>query len=99
MNNSIFTTSTYRFLLNGQPRLEDKEYVKILDHIRNWRLHQNILNQIQEGRVICEEEEIIPAKLVATLIENTETTVLTFTNEAVEYINNVISSSSINRNI
>lgn len=90
LNNSRFTSSTYRFSLNGQHRVDDEEYVKILDHLRNWRPDQNVLNKIQEGRVICEQRQIIASKLLEILLENPEATVLTFTNDAAAHVNNLI---------
>lgn len=87
-----FISSTYCYHFNGQHRIGDKEYLKFLDHIRNWIPNQFLLDEIQCDRVLCHDNEVHDEKLLNALKENPETTVLTFTNVAANEINKSIVS-------
>ena len=53
LNNESFLASTYLFKLKGQHRDGDVEYLAFLDHIRYWIPTEALLQQLQEGQVLC----------------------------------------------
>ena len=93
LSNSQFVSSTYHFILHGQHRVGDVEYLQFLDHIRNWRPNQEILNNIQHNRVIFPHGNITPTEFMNSFIENMDSTILTFTNSAADYLNNLVVTS------
>jgi hypothetical protein len=52
-----------------------------------------MLNELQEGRVLCPDGTLEPQRLIQAFEQNPLTTILTFTNNAANYFNDLISSS------
>ena len=97
LNNDTFLSSTYRYTLRGQHRVEDHDYIKFLDHIRHWKPTQQLLDTLQEGRVLCPDAVLRTEKIIQALQSHPDT-VLRFTNEAANELNNVITSTLFSNN-
>ena len=93
LNNHSFLSSAYRYCLTGQHRVGDEEYLSFLDHIRNWVPQQPLLDQLQEGRVLCPNGVVDVDRIIQAFELNPGTTVLTFTNNAADQLNKLISSA------
>lgn len=85
-----FIASCYKFLLYGQHRIEDSEYFNILSHIRHWQPTQSFLDNLQKDRVIFPDSNIQKDVLIRYFIEDSHTTILTFSNAAADHANNII---------
>ena len=59
LNNPTFVSSTSHYALTCQHRVGNVEYLHFLDHIRSWVPKQNLLDELQNGRVLCPHEENI----------------------------------------
>lgn len=92
LNNSRFVSSTYHYNLTNQHRVGDPDYLKFLDHIRNWVPKQELLDEIQQDRVLCSDENEIETNLVKKFEEFPHVTVLTYTKKGANFINNSIAN-------
>lgn len=90
LNNRQFISSTHHFHLNQQHRVEDPKYLNFLNHIRHWVPTQTELDEIQAGRVLCPDGILNYDKIIQMFQANPDLTVLTFTNQATQDINNII---------
>ena len=93
LNNQSFLASTYQYILNGQHRIGDEEYLAFLNHIRHWIPSEAMLRQLQEGRVLCPDGELHAGRLIQALQSSPECTILTFTKEGANKINRLITSA------
>ena len=90
LNNRAFLSSTYSYTLKGQHRVGDPDYLAFLDHIRNWVPNESLLSRIQEGRVLGPDGIVNPEQLMRAFQSNPNSVILTFTNNAANYINNSV---------
>ena len=81
---------TSKVVLTEQYRNDDHEYQTFLDHIRHWRPSQNLLDQIQCGKVLFDKDPRDEDLLHALLNNNPNSTVITVSNNAANRINNVV---------
>jgi hypothetical protein len=93
LNNQSFLASAYQYILNGQHRVGDSDYLEFLNHIRHWIPTEALLQQVQEGRVLCPDGALDPQRLIEAFQANPESTLLTFTNDAANKLNTLITSS------
>lgn len=90
LNNRQFVSSTYHFHLNEQHRVEDRNYLNFLNHIRQWVPTQSVLDEVQAGRVICPDGILNSDNIIQMFHHNPNITVLAFTNNATRDINNLV---------
>jgi ATP-dependent exoDNAse (exonuclease V) alpha subunit len=53
-----------------------------------------MLNELQEGRVLCPDGTLLPQRLIEAFELNPSSTILTFTNKAANELNNLITSTA-----
>ena len=87
----IFRTNFY--FLNGQHRVGDSDYLTFLNHIRHWIPTDTVLQQIQEGRILCPDGQLHPDRVIKAFQDNPQSTFLTFTNAAANKLNSLITSA------
>ena len=80
---------TTKVLLTEQHRNEDDDYRKFLQHIRHWRPSQNLLNKIQSGRILFDNDPT-DDQLLKALIDNPSSAVITVSQKAANRINQVV---------
>ena len=85
-----FIRTTYHFHLREQHRVEDQEYLSFLNTIRRWVPTQTLLDHIQDGWVISTTDTVTDEDILQAYHINPENTVITFTNEAANRVNNVV---------
>ena len=66
--NKHFISTTYRYNLLGQHHVGDAQYLKFLNSIRNWVPNQNVLDDIQEGCVICQDDIVTDEDIFPTCV-------------------------------
>ena len=93
LNNQSFLASAYQYILNGQHRVGDSDYLSFLNHIRHWIPTEALLQQVQEGRVLCPDGVLDPQQVIEEFQANPDSTLLTFTNDAAKKLNTLITSS------
>ena len=89
LDNSSFITDTYHYNLTNQHRVADPYYLRFFHTIRKWVPTQQLLDGIQEGRVISQSETVTDDDILCAYYSNPENTVLTFTKKAANHINNI----------
>ena len=77
------------YTLKRQYRVIDEKYDKFLKYIRFWKPSQALLDSVQDGRIICDNET--PSEEELSRIPDTypDATVLTFTRKATYRINKI----------
>ena len=93
LNDKSFVSSTYCYFLNGQHRVGDSDYLAFLNHIRHWIPTDAVLQQIQEGRILCPDGQLHPDQVIKAFQDNPQSTFLTFTNAAANKLNSLITSA------
>ena len=93
LNNPTFVSSTYHYVLTSQHRVGDVEYLHFLDHIRSWVPKQNVLDELQNGRVLCPHEENINGPILQKFPEHPTITVLAYMNKGANIINTIVTES------
>ena len=81
------------FNLATQYRCLDPEYDLFLNHIRYWPATQGLLDNIQEGKVVCCTGEPCDGDILKTVVENSNSTVLTVSKRAANRVNSVVIES------
>ena len=89
-DDTSFINNTYHYHLKQQHRVEDAEYLSFLNTIRRWVPTQELLDTIQDNRVICSNEIVTDDDILHAYHLNPTNTVLTFTKKAANRINSVI---------
>ena len=92
-DNNLFLNSSYNYRLLTQHRVGDIEYFSFLKTIRNWVPTQQLLDEIQQGRVITEDQCITDDTILKAFSIHANNTILTFTKEAANRANQVIINS------
>lgn len=90
LDNSCFVTNTYQYHLKEQHRVGDRQYLNFLNTIRKWVPSQQLIDQIQDGHVITKSETVTDDDILHAYHSNPDSTVLTFTKNAANHINNII---------
>lgn len=80
---------TTKVLLTERHRSEDNDYAKFLQHIGHWRPSQNLLDKIQIGRTLFDNDPT-DEQLLKALTENPNSTVITVSHNAANRINQVV---------
>ena len=93
LTSTSFLSSVYQYTLGGQHIVGDPEYLAFLDHIRNWIPNESLLNQVQQGRVLCPDGTINPDGVIQAFQSCPDSTILTFTNDAANKLNDLITST------
>ena len=88
--NRQFVSTTYHYNLTGQHQVGDVEYVNFLDNVRYWIPDQNTLDNLQEGCILCPTDEIKPDDVTCLFINHPNISVLTFTNNRSNHINDLL---------
>ena len=78
-NNTCFINNTYHYHLIGQHRVGDPHYLSFFTTIRKWIPTQQLLGQIQHGRVLTKDHNITDQVIYDVYFSNPENTFLTFT--------------------
>jgi hypothetical protein len=89
-DNNLFLNSSYNYRLLTQHRVGDNDYFSFLKTIRNWIPTQQLLDEMQEGRVIGEDKCISDDTILRAFSLHTNNTILTFTKQAANRANQVI---------
>jgi ATP-dependent exoDNAse (exonuclease V) alpha subunit len=89
-DNNLFLNSSYYYRLLTQHRVGDNDYFSFLKTIRNWVPTQQLLDEMQEGRVISEDKCISDDTILRAFSLHTNNTILTFTKQAANRANQVI---------
>ena len=92
LDNRQFIATTYHYNLQGQHRVGDERYLQFLDHIRHWIPQQSLLDDLQAGHVIAEEEQVTDDNIMEAYRMHPNTTVLTFTRQASNHINDLMTA-------
>ena len=92
LDNRQFIATTYHYNLQGQHRVGDERYLQFLDHIRHWIPQQSLLDDLQAGHVITEEEQVTDDNIMEAYRMHPNTTVLTFTRRASNHINDLMTA-------
>ena len=74
LNNQSFLASAYQYILNGQHRVGDSDYLSFLNHIRHWIPTEALLQQVQEGRVLCPDGVLDPQRVIEAFQANPDST-------------------------
>ena len=85
-----FYSLVYHQSLTKQYRTIDKRYEAFLQHIRFWPVSQKLLDEVQEGRVVCTEGEPSDAQILNLILDNPDATVLTVSRRASTRVNNIV---------
>lgn len=88
-----FLNNTYHYKLTNQHRVSDEHYHSFLETVRKWVPSQELLNEIQNGRVISENNSVTDENIVHAYFSNPENTVLTFTKKAANHVNTTIGNA------
>lgn len=90
LHDQRFVSSTYHYNLTSQHRVGDHDFLNFLDQIRNWVPTNAILENIQKGRVLCPDGIVSISKVISQFEQHPNTTVLTYTNQAANFINSSV---------
>ena len=89
---NLFLKNSYNYRLTTRHHIGDNEYFSFLNTIRNWIPTQELLDKIQEGRLVCTDKNSDDAILRAfSLHENNF--ILTFTKAGANRANGIIINS------
>lgn len=89
-DDTSFLAHTYCYHLRQQHRVGDQHYLSFLNHIRNWVPTQELLDQIQQDRVVTNEDNISDDDILRAFYTNGENVLLTFTKKAANRANKAI---------
>lgn len=78
-DNEDLLRNCYHYNLQGQHRVGDVQYLSFLNTIRKWVPSQELLDEIQNGRVICQGDNVTDDDIVHACNLSPNTTILTFT--------------------
>ena len=76
--------------MTQQYRVLDEEYEAFIQHIRYWRPTQQLLDQMQQGRVICQQSEPTDDEIYHVISQNPDSTVLTVSKRACHKVNQAV---------
>ena len=93
LDDNCLMDNSYHYLLRTQHRVEDASYLSFLQTIRKWVPSQQLLDEIQESRVISEQSSVTDLDILNAYYTSPENTILTFTKNAANRINEVVISS------
>ena len=96
LDNSSFISNSYHYHLNSQHRVADVNYLRFLNTIRKWVPSQELLDQIQEGRVISHNHTFTHEDILHAYYSNPDSTIFTFTRMAANHINDIVIKASFN---
>lgn len=85
-----FMSIVEHYKLTQQYRVLDEEYEKFIQHIRYWRPTQQLLDQMQQGRVICQQSEPTDDEIYHVVSQNPDSTVLTVSKRACHKVNQAV---------
>ena len=88
-----FWSLVHHFTLSSQHRVTDQEYETFLQHIRHWKPTEQLLSQIQQGKVIYDHQDPTDQQIENALLQHPNATVLTFTRHATTRVNQIMISS------
>ena len=96
-DSNLFLKNSYNYRLTTQHRVGDNEYFSFLNTIRNWIPTQELLDKIQEGRVVCTDKNITDDAILRAFSIHANNFILTFTKAAANRANHVIINSHFHK--
>ena len=94
LHNQSFRASTYRYLLKGQHRVSDSDYLTFLDHIQYWISKRGFVARSPGRTSVVPRGSIRSTRVIQAFEANPECTILIFTNAAANSLNSLITSTA-----
>ncbi len=92
-DNRDLLNNCYHYNLQGQHRVGDEQYLSFLNTIRQWVPTQQLLDQMQNGRIISEGDTVTDEDIIRACNISPDITILTFTKNATNHINQLIANT------
>lgn len=89
LSSKEFYKITNHFKLTVQHRCEDPQFLNILNHLRYYKPSQNLLDSIQEPRILCASSKPTDQEIERAIKAHADATVITVSRSACNLVNQV----------